>query len=138
MAIALGVLAGGLVGAVARPAVVYVFCLRHADVELSQGIMVLSAGLGVTVGVLAVLFAALLRDAMTSAVIGATIGGCLAYFFTAITFLPVFFAGLLGVSGLEFNEEPALYGIAMGLAGALAGGGGGLLQAWLSGPPAPA
>lgn len=72
---------------------------------------------------------------MPSALAGAFVGGCLAYFITAITFLPLFFAGLFGVSGLEFKEEPWLYGIAMGLAGALAGSVGALLQDWLSGPP---
>src|SRR5439155_17265851 len=74
IAIALGVLSGGLLGAVARPAVVYVFCLRNADVDLSQGIMVLSAGFGFVVGVLAVLFSALLRDAVPSAVVGVAVG----------------------------------------------------------------
>jgi hypothetical protein len=136
MAVALGALAGGLVGAVARPAVVYVFCLRNADVDLSQGIMVLSAGFGFVVGVLAVLISTLQRGAMTSAVVGALVGGFLAYLVTAITFLPLFIAGLFGVSGLEFKEEPWLYGVAMGLAGALAGGAGTLLRVWLSGPPA--
>jgi len=135
IAIALGGLAGGLVGAIARPAVVYVFCLRNAEVDLSQGIMFLSAVFGFVVGLLAVLFAALLRGALTSAVGDALIGACLAYLVTAITFLPLFFAGQGGVSGLEFKEEPWLYGIAMALAGALAGGVGALLQGWLSGPP---
>jgi MFS family permease len=134
IAIALGVLAGGLLGAVARPSVVYLFCLRNADVDLSQGIMVFSAGFGFIAGVLAVLFSALLRDAVPSAALGAAVGGLLAYLFAAITFLPLFFAGLLGVSGLEFNQEPWLYGFAVALAGALAGGAGALLQAWLSGP----
>jgi hypothetical protein len=135
MAIALGVLAGGLLGAVARPAVVYVFCLRNAEVDLSQGIMFLSAGFGFVVGIVAVLISTLLRGTMTSAVVGALVGACLAYLVTAVTFLPLFFTGLLGVSGLEFKEEPWLYGLAMALAGALAGGVGALLQGWLSGPP---
>jgi hypothetical protein len=135
MAIALGVLAGGLLGAVARPAVVYFFCLRNAEVELSQGIMFYSAGFGFVVGVLAVLISILLRDAVTSAVVGALVGACLAYVVTAITFLPLFFAGLLGVNGLEFKEDPWLYGLAMALAGAVAGGVGAWLQNWLSGPP---
>src|SRR5262245_46268380 len=97
MAIVSGVLAGGLLGAVARPAVVYVFCLRHADAELSQGIMFLSAGLGFVVGVLAVLVSALLRGATTRTLVGALTGASLAYLLTAVTFLPLFFAGLLGV-----------------------------------------
>ena len=134
-ALASGLLAGGLLGAVARPAVLYVFCLRNADVDLSQGIMFLSAGFGFVVGVLAVLISTFQRGAVTSAVVGALVGGCLAYLVTAITFLPLFFAGLFGVSGLEFKEEPWLYGLAMALAGALAGGVGALLRGWLLGPP---
>src|SRR5262245_34011267 len=102
-AITFGVLAGGLLGAVARPAVLYVFCLRNADAQLSQAIIFLSAGFGFVVGVLAVLTSLLQRGAIASAVLGAVVGGCLAYLVTAITFLPLFFAGLLGVSGLEFK-----------------------------------
>ena len=123
MAIASGVLAGGLLGAVTRPAVVYIFCLRNADVELSQGIMFLSAGFGFVVGILAVLISAFQRGAVTARSC-ALVGACLAYLVTAITFLPLFFAGLFGVSGLEFKEEPWLYGFAMAIAGALAGGVG--------------
>ena len=134
IAIVLGILAGGLLGAVARPAVVYVFCLRNADVELSQGIMFLSVVFGFVVGVLAVLSTAFLRGALIRAVVAALIGGCLAYLVTAITFLPLFFAGLGEVSGLEFKQEPWLYGLAMALAGAVAGSAGALLQSWLSGP----
>jgi hypothetical protein len=135
MAITIGTLAGGVLGAIARPAVLYFFCLRNADAQLSQGIIFLSAGFGCVVGVLAVLTSLLQRGTIASAVLGAVVGGCLAYLVTAITFLPLFFAGLLGVSGLEFKEEPWLYGIAMGLAGALAGGAGALLKSRLSGPP---
>jgi hypothetical protein len=134
-AITFGALAGGLLGAVARPAVLYFFCLRNADAQLSQGIIFLSAGFGFVVGVLAVLTSALQRGVMASAVLGAVVGGGLAYLVTAITFLPLFFGGLLGVSGLEFKEEPWLYGIAMATAGGLAGGAGALLQARLAGPP---
>jgi len=134
MAIALGVLAGGLVGAATRPAVVYLFCLRNADVELSKGIMFLSAGFGFCVGVLAVLISIFIRGFWNRTICGALIGGFLAYLVTAITFLPLFFGGLFGVSGLEFKEEPWLYGFAMAFAGALAGGVGALVQGWLSPP----
>ena len=96
--------------------------------------MFLSAGFGFVVGVLAVLISTLQRGTVASAVVGALVGGCLAYLVTAITFLPLFFAGLLGVNGLEFKDEPWLYGLVMALAGALAGGAGAMLKDWLSRP----
>jgi hypothetical protein len=132
--IALGTLAGGLLGAVSRPAVVYAVCMRNADVELSKAVLFGSAGIGLLVGAVAALIAAVPRTALARAVAGILSGAVLAYAFAAVTFLPLFFCGLLGVSGMEFNEAPELYGLGIALSGAMSGGGGALVQAGLRGP----
>lgn len=136
-AVALATVIGAVVGAIARPAVVYFVSLQNADYELSNAIAFISVTLGFVTGVISVLIASVARSPGISAIIGAAVGGLIAYVFTALTFLPLFFSGLLGVSDLEFNADPAIYGIAMGAAGALSGAIGGLLQALLSPTPLP-
>jgi hypothetical protein len=133
-AIVCGLMAGGLLGAAARPAVVYAVWLREADVELSQAILFVSAAIGLTVGVIAVVIAAFFRSTLASAVIGAASGAILAYAVTILTFLPLFWSGLLGIDGIRTvgNEAP-FYGAAMAAAGALSGGCGAFLQGWLGG-----
>jgi hypothetical protein len=133
-AVGLGLLAGGVLGAVTRPAVVYFFCLRSADVEFSFYIMCVSAAIGLVVGLAAVGIAAVGRG-LPSLMLGAICGGMIAYGFTMLTFLPLFWGGLLGVSGLRFDEDPVIYGIAMGLTGVFAGACGALLQDRLREPP---
>src|SRR5262245_65841905 len=51
--IASGTVAAGLLGAAARPTVVYVFWLRGADGDLSGVLFAISAGIGLVVGVVA-------------------------------------------------------------------------------------
>jgi hypothetical protein len=123
--IALGVLVGGLVGALARPTVVYAYWLRSADADLSWAVVTFSAGIGLIVGIVAVLIAALFRGPYAGPLAGAIIGAALAYLVTALTFLPLMFGGLLGVNGIRVVDDNApLYGIAMALTGAVSGGGG--------------
>jgi hypothetical protein len=133
-AIGLGLLAGGLFGAAARPAVVYAFWLRGADADLSEALLLASAVIGLVIGFLAVALASLIRTTWGASLLGAILGAGLAYLCTALTFLPLFWCGLLGISGVQaVGEEAPLYGVAMALTGALAGGGGAFLQDWLSG-----
>jgi hypothetical protein len=132
MGIGFGVMAGGLFGAAARPAVVYVFWLRGADGDLSMVLLTISAGIGLMVGVVAVLIAAPVRSPLAGPLVGALAGAALAYLATILTFLPLFWGGLLGFNGIRaVDVEAPLYGIEMAVAGALAGGCGSLLRGWL-------
>jgi hypothetical protein len=130
--IASGIVAGGLLGAAARPAVVYVFWLRGAGGDLSAVLLAISAGIGLVVGVVAVLIAALVPGPRARPLLGALVGAALAYLVTTLTFLPLFWGGLLGLGGVRaVDAEAPLYGIAMALTGAVSGGCGPLLQGWL-------
>jgi hypothetical protein len=128
-------LAGGLIGAAARPAIVYAFWLGGTGGELSPLLLPVSAGIGLAVGLVAVLIASFVRGTLAGAAVGALSGAGLAYLAAALTFLPLFFGGLLGMEGLRaVGEEAApLYGAAVALAGALSGGGGALAPGWLCG-----
>jgi len=131
--IGLGILVGALLGAVARPAVVYTFWLRGAEGDLSTAVLLFSAVIGILAGIIAVLIASLVRSTLASAVVGAFSGAALAYAFTVLTFLPLFWCGLLGLNGVQaVDDEAPLYGLAMALTGALAGGCGGFLKGCLS------
>ena len=126
---AVGALAGGLLGAAARPAVVYAFWLRGADADMSAVLLSFSAAIGLAVGVVAVLIGAAVRGPRTGPVVGALAGAALAYLATILTFLPLLWAGLLGFNGIRaLDAEAPLYGITMALTGALSGGGGSLLR----------
>jgi hypothetical protein len=133
-AIGLGLLLGGLLGAATRPAVVYTVWLRGADAEVSQVLLFASAGIGLALGVIAVLTAVPFRRSRGGWIVAAVSGAILAYLVTAATFLPLFWCGLLNIAGIETvgNEAP-LYGAAMALAGALSGGGGAFLMGRLGG-----
>ena len=134
MAIGLGVVAGGLLGAAARPAVVYAFWLRGSDADTVGALVLASAGIGMTVGVSATLIAAPVRGAWVSSLVGALGGASLAYLATVVTFLPLFFVGLLGFNGVQVvDDEAPLYGVAMAATGALSGSGGAVLQGRLRG-----
>jgi hypothetical protein len=123
---------GGLFGAAARPAVVYAFWLRGVDGDLSMVLLTISAGIGLMVGVVAVLVAALVRSLLAGSLVGALAGAALAYLVTILTFLPLFWGGLLGINGVRaVDAEAPLYGLAMALTGALSGGCGSLLHGWL-------
>jgi hypothetical protein len=133
--IALACLVGGLLGAAARPAVVHAFWLRNVDPNLLPLILSVSSGIGLVVGALAVLIAAFLRGTLLRVVVAAVSGAGLAYVATIVTFLPLFWSGLLGLGGVRtVGEEAPLYGAFMALAGALSGVCGALLQNRLTGP----
>ena len=132
--IVLGVLAGGLLGVVARPAVMYAFWLRGADADTTPILVFVSAGIGLVVGALAALSAAFLRGFWVRPVVGVASGAVLAYLASVLTFLPLFYGGLLGFGGIQAVDDDAVfYGAAMALTGAVSGGGGSLLQSWLQG-----
>jgi hypothetical protein len=132
--IGLGLLAGGLLGAAARPAAVYAYWLPDADPNLRQPILLVSAGIGMAVGVVAVLLAGLARRTWASTAIGVLSGSALAYLATILTFLPLLWAGLFGIGGIRtMNDEAPAYGVAMAFTGALSGGCGAILRSWLSG-----
>lgn len=131
----LAVAVGGLLGAASRPAVLYAFWLRGADAEMSTLLLPLSAAIGLLVGTLAVLLAALVRGPWAVAV-GAISGAVLGYGATILTFLPLMFAGLLRINGIEFPDNTApLYGAAMAVGGALSGAGAALLRERLASDP---
>ena len=133
--IALACLLGGLLSAAARPAVVYAYWLRNADPNLLPLILSVSAGIGLVVGALAVLSAAFIRETWLQVIVAAVSGAGLAYVATIVTFLPLFWSGLLGLGGVRtVGEEAPLYGAFMALAGALSGLCGTLLQNRLTGP----
>jgi hypothetical protein len=132
--IGFGVIVGGLLGAASRPAVLYAFWLRGADPDASLALVAVSAGFGGIIGVAAVLIAALVRHPVARPIVAAAVGGALAYGAAILTFLPLFWGGLLGFGGVKpLDEEAPLYGIAMGLTGALAGGVGALVLGWVEG-----
>jgi hypothetical protein len=114
--------------------VVYVFLLGSADPDLRLPLLLVSAGIGMVVGIIAVLLGALARRAWSSAVVGSLAGAALAYLAMILTFLPLFWGSLLGLGGVRtLDDEAPVYGTAMALTGALSGGCGSLLRAWISG-----
>src|SRR5262245_5969535 len=132
--IGFGVITGGLFGAAARPAVLYFFWLRNSDPDASLALLVISAGLGGIVGVMAVLIGSLVRHPVACPITAAAVGGGLAYGAAILTFLPLFWGGLFGFGGVKpLDDEAPVYGIAMGLTGALAGGVGALVLGWVEG-----
>ena len=132
--IGFGVIAGGLLGAAARPAVLYGFWLRNADPDATLALTVVSAGLGGIVGVAAVLIGSIVRHPVACPITAVGVGGGLAYGATILTFLPLFWGGLLGFGGVKpLDDEAPVYGIAMALTGALAGGVGALVLGWVAG-----
>jgi hypothetical protein len=125
----IGAAAGGLLGAVGRAAVVYAFWLRGAGGDLSGVVLTVSAGIGLVVGGVAVLAAALVAGPRARPLVGAAVGAALAYLATILTFLPLFWGGLLGIGGVRVvGDEAPLYGALTAAAGALAGGCGSLLH----------
>ena len=127
-----GTVAGGLLGAAVRPAVVHVSWLRGVGGDLSVVLFAISAEIGLVVGVVAVLIAALVPGPRARPLLGALVGAALASLVTILTFLPLFWGGLLGLNGFRaVDAEAPLYGIAMALTGAVSGGCGSLLQGWL-------
>jgi hypothetical protein len=135
-AIAVGTLAGSLIGAVSRPAVVYTFWLRDANADMVQVLVPVSAAIGLIVGVAAVLLAVLVRGRWMSALVGACLGGGLAYLFAILTFLPLFWGGLFGFGDLKpLDDEAPIYGYLLALTGVLSGGGGALLAERLARRP---
>jgi hypothetical protein len=132
--IALACLVGGLMSAAARPAVVYAYWLRNADPSLLPLILSVSAGIGLVVGALAVLSAAFIRETWLRVMVAVVSGAGLAYVATIVTFLPLFWSGLLGLGGVRtVGEEAPLYGAFMALAGALAGSAGAFVQSRIAG-----
>jgi hypothetical protein len=132
--IGFGVIVGGVLGAAARPAALYGFWLRNADADATLALTVVSAGFGGIIGVAAVLIASLVRHPVARPITAAAVGGALAYGAAILTFLPLFWGGLLGFGGVRpLDDEAPLYGIAMGLTGALAGGVGALVLGWVEG-----
>lgn len=130
--IGFGVIVGALLGAAARPAVLYSFWLRNADPDATLALLVISAGLGGIVGVGAVLIGSLVRHNVVRPIVAAVIGGAIAHVAAILTFLPLFWGGLLGFGGVRpLDDEAPLYGLAMSLTGALAGGAGSLVQGWV-------
>src|SRR5262245_21039819 len=110
----LGLLAGGLLGAAARPAVVYAFWLRGAGGDMPLTLLPGSAAIGLVVGVVAVLIAALAGEGR-GPLVGAISGAVLAYLFAALTFLPLFWGSLLGIvpGARVVDDEAPLYGLAV-------------------------
>jgi len=130
--IGFGVIAGALLGAAARPAVLYGFWLRNADPDAMLALLVISAGFGGIIGVAAVLIGSIVRHQVARPITAAAVGGALAYGAAILTFLPLFWGGLFGFGGVKpLDDKAPLYGIAMGLTGALAGGVGSLVQGWV-------
>jgi hypothetical protein len=105
-----------------------------ADEDLSMLLLFVAAGIGFVVGIIAVLVAAPFRASLGSSVLGAIAGAVLAYGAAMLTFLPLFWGGLLGIDGIQvIDDEAPIYGVAMAVSGAIAGGCGALLQSRLSG-----
>jgi hypothetical protein len=114
--------------------VLYGFWLRNADADATLALVAVSAGFGGIIGVAAVLIASLVRHPVARPITAAVVGGALAYVAAIVTFLPLFWGGLLGFGGVRpLDDEAPLYGIAMGLTGALAGGVGALVLGWVEG-----
>jgi hypothetical protein len=108
--------------------VVYAFWLRGADVDTTFAVLIFSAMIGLVIGILAVSIGVMVRDRMASFVVGAVVGAVLAYGATVLTFLPLLFGGLLGFNGIDVVDDAApVYGAAMALTGAVAGGVGTLI-----------